>query len=56
MNVLQPGYSAEDEETLQICFFEFALTERFYQKEAQRNDSTAQICVDCDVIWLQVNQ
>lgn len=22
----------------------------------KENDSTAQICVDCDMIWLQVNQ
>ena len=59
MNTSRPGRSVKSEESAKISFsgpLMGALDEEFYQKEAQWNDSDAQICVECDVIWLQVNQ
>ena len=59
MNTFRPGRSVKLEEAAKTSIFGLlmgALDEEFYQKEAKWNDSTAQICVDCDMIWLQVNQ
>lgn len=58
MNTFPCGRSAEIEEAVRISFYYpiGELDEDFYQKEAKWEESTAQVCVECDVIWLQVNQ
>lgn len=59
MNTIRAGRSIEWEEDSKISFTTSlmgTLDEVFYIKEAMYEDSTTQICVECDVIWLQTNQ
>ena len=59
MNTTRAGRSIELEEAAKISFcgpYIGNLDEVFYQKEAKWEESTAQICAECDVIWFQTNQ
>lgn len=59
MNTFRSGRNVEREEFIKTSFCESykgSLDEEYYQKEAQWEESTTQVCVECDVIWMQVNQ
>ena len=59
MNTTRAGRSIEREEATKISFsgpLMGILDEEFYIKEAKWEESTAQICAECDVIWFQTNQ